>query len=396
MGKMNSKLMEVFDCEELLAKEEGEGTKAATKVIPLAEISSNDVIGIYFSAHWCLPCERFTPLLADCYKEMKAAGNKFDVVFASSDSNKHEFEEYYASMPWKAIKFEDRERAKKLSGEYKVQSLPALVLLDAKSGKVISSSGKEIVLEYGAQAFPFSEEKLQQCKREKAAETDAIFTENFQENFQTFGANATMGKTGELVPMKDICAHKYVGFVFGNYNHVGQGPFEKFLLPRVTEVLNEVRQLYGSDSFQLLYVPWQTTKDDSPLRAIMDFPGVSLDIMNDEEVTDILEDIFEDIGMPCICIVTGDGKSVVTKNITTRILENGAIAFPWTDDRLQELEIQKKERQELTKNETQQNFKTLFTDSRDFLQRGLGSEEKVSAEQLCSNSIIGFYFSASW
>lgn len=39
---------------------------------------------IYFSAHWCPPCQRFTPLLADFYDEHKDACD-FEVLFVSSD-----------------------------------------------------------------------------------------------------------------------------------------------------------------------------------------------------------------------------------------------------------------------------------------------------------------------
>ena len=39
---------------------------------------------IYFSAHWCPPCQRFTPLLADFYDEHKDKYS-FEVLFVSSD-----------------------------------------------------------------------------------------------------------------------------------------------------------------------------------------------------------------------------------------------------------------------------------------------------------------------
>jgi thiol-disulfide isomerase/thioredoxin len=39
---------------------------------------------IYFSAHWCPPCQRFTPLLADFYDEHKDRC-EFEVLFVSSD-----------------------------------------------------------------------------------------------------------------------------------------------------------------------------------------------------------------------------------------------------------------------------------------------------------------------
>merc|ERR1712064_92414 len=67
---------------------------------PLADA---DAVGIYFSAHWCPPCRGFAPKLAEIYNDMKAAGKKFEIVFASSDRDQTAFDEYYAEMPWLAL-----------------------------------------------------------------------------------------------------------------------------------------------------------------------------------------------------------------------------------------------------------------------------------------------------
>eukprot|EP00884_Botryococcus_braunii_P006330 jgi/Botrbrau1/15699/Bobra.4_1s0072.1 len=53
------------------------------------------VIGLYFSAHWCPPCRRFTPKLVETYKSLKAAGKQFEIIFISSDHGPTQFEEYF-------------------------------------------------------------------------------------------------------------------------------------------------------------------------------------------------------------------------------------------------------------------------------------------------------------
>jgi nucleoredoxin len=42
-------------------------------------------VGVYFSAHWCPPCRRFTPKLASTYNFLQATGKPFEVIFVSAD-----------------------------------------------------------------------------------------------------------------------------------------------------------------------------------------------------------------------------------------------------------------------------------------------------------------------
>ncbi|CAF3576239.1 unnamed protein product [Rotaria sp. Silwood1] len=72
---------------------------------PISELD-NKVVGIYFSAHWCGPCRNFTPKLAKCYEEGQLElQDRFDIVFVSSDQDEKSFNEYFQTMPWKAMPF---------------------------------------------------------------------------------------------------------------------------------------------------------------------------------------------------------------------------------------------------------------------------------------------------
>jgi len=103
-----------------------------------------DAIGIYFSAHWCPPCRGFTPKLAESYAKMKAAGKKWEIVFASSDKSEKEFEEYFGEMPWKALPHGD-DRKDELDSMFEVSGIPTLVVIDAKTGNVITKSGRAMI-----------------------------------------------------------------------------------------------------------------------------------------------------------------------------------------------------------------------------------------------------------
>jgi thiol-disulfide isomerase/thioredoxin len=49
-------------------------------------------IGLYFSAHWCPPCQRFTPMLATLYQNFKKLEKDFEVIYCSLDRNPDEFQ----------------------------------------------------------------------------------------------------------------------------------------------------------------------------------------------------------------------------------------------------------------------------------------------------------------
>jgi nucleoredoxin len=47
--------------------------------------AGKEVIALYFSASWCGPCKRFTPMLVDVYNLLKSQGRGFEVVFVSGE-----------------------------------------------------------------------------------------------------------------------------------------------------------------------------------------------------------------------------------------------------------------------------------------------------------------------
>ncbi|CAG5130102.1 unnamed protein product [Candidula unifasciata] len=124
--------------------------------VDVASLSDNDVVGIYFSAHWCPPCRQFTPVLADYYKKLRADGRKFEIVFVSSDKSEDECAEYYAGMPWLILPFSDRQRKEQIAQKYGVRSIPTLVLVDPKNGETISQDGRKIVnTDVSGENFPW-------------------------------------------------------------------------------------------------------------------------------------------------------------------------------------------------------------------------------------------------
>jgi nucleoredoxin len=98
------------------------------------------LIGLYFSAHWCPPCRKFTPELVAFYNKNAATHPEFEIVFVSSDKSAVAMEGYMRDMqmPWSAVSF-DKIRGKEGLRKYAGSGIPCLVVVDA-NGKVLSDS----------------------------------------------------------------------------------------------------------------------------------------------------------------------------------------------------------------------------------------------------------------
>ncbi|BFZ22000.1 hypothetical protein BsWGS_25039 [Bradybaena similaris] len=112
--------------------------------VAVRTLEDNDLLGLYFSAHWCPPCRNFTPVLSDCYKSVAAAGKKWQIIFVSSDRDIKGCKEYYDTMPWLLLPF-DSDLKELLSEKYGIRGIPALILIDPKTGQVVTANGRDVV-----------------------------------------------------------------------------------------------------------------------------------------------------------------------------------------------------------------------------------------------------------
>jgi len=104
-----------------------------------------EVLGMYFSAHWCSPCRKFTPKLCSNYTALKEAGKKIEFIFLSSDEDEEAFNEYHGSMTFPALPFDQSDMKEEFSAKYGVRGIPCLVLVNAKTGDLITKDGREII-----------------------------------------------------------------------------------------------------------------------------------------------------------------------------------------------------------------------------------------------------------
>ncbi|KAK8313601.1 hypothetical protein V6Z12_D01G118200 [Gossypium hirsutum] len=122
-------------------------------------------IGLYFSANWYPPCRNFNEVLIGVYEQLKSNGSNFEIVFVSSDEDLSAFNSYRESMPWLSIPFSDLETKKALNRKFEVEGIPYLIILQPDGSTL--HDGVELIYRYGIEAFPFTEEKLEELRREE-------------------------------------------------------------------------------------------------------------------------------------------------------------------------------------------------------------------------------------
>lgn len=112
------------------------------KRVPADSIATKDYYAIYYSAHWCPPCRKFTPKLVNFYNEAIGHHDNIEVIFVSSDQSEDKMESYMeeTDMRWLALDYDkkDNKSSKILTG-FVGRGIPHLVVVD-KNGEILSDS----------------------------------------------------------------------------------------------------------------------------------------------------------------------------------------------------------------------------------------------------------------
>ncbi|CAF0942630.1 unnamed protein product [Adineta steineri] len=117
------------------------------------------IIGLYFTASWCGPCQEFTPKLAKFYEQYSEEKN-FEIIYIGSDDDEESFDEYYEKMPWLRLDFQQRKKVEELKKKFDIDGIPTLLLLEGESGDVICADATDkIAADPQGKKFPYHEKK---------------------------------------------------------------------------------------------------------------------------------------------------------------------------------------------------------------------------------------------
>ncbi|RWR79474.1 putative nucleoredoxin 1 [Cinnamomum micranthum f. kanehirae] len=294
-----------------------------------------EIVGIYFSASWCGPCQRFTPTFVEAYKELYAKGD-FEAVFVSTDKDEESFKEYFAKMPWLAIPFSDSTTRRRLNDLFKVRGIPHLVFLGG-NGKLLSNGGVALIKEYGVEAYPFSPEKLNEIKEEEEAARRNPKLEYSVGHQQS--RDFLISNDGNKVLVSEIQG-KMVAlyFCFSAIKHCQE------FTSKLVEMYKELKD--KEEKFEVVLI--SLDNDEQSYKEILkSIPFLAVPFK--DKICVKLARYFElRRRIPTLVIIGSDGKTV-NSNVAELVEEHGIQAYPFTPEKLEEIaEIERKRLESLT------------------------------------------------
>ncbi|KAJ8758991.1 hypothetical protein K2173_003229 [Erythroxylum novogranatense] len=328
------------------------------------------IVALYFSASWCPPCRRFTPVLMEVYEQLSSKGN-FEVVFISSDRDDDSFNAYFTKMPWLAIPFADSVIRKHVKELFKVTGIPNLHIFDS-DGKISSNQGVNIIKDYGAEAYPFSLEKLD-CLR--VEQENVKKNQNLSSLLVSKSRDYLISNCGTKVFVSELQG-KMVGLYFSVHSH----PICLYLTPKVVKAYEKLKE--KGENFDVVLVSLDY-EEDMYKKDFETMPWLALPF--GDKSHEKLARYFEIRALPTMVIIGEDGKTL-NQNVVELVEDHGDEAYPFTPEKLVELaEIQKE------KLEAQTLESVLVHGEKDFVIDK--SYSKVLVSELVGKTIL-LYFSA--
>lgn len=147
------------------------------ELVPTSSLDGKTLL-LYFSAHWCPPCRRFTPALAEAYPALKAAHPEAEVVFVSADNELEEYEEYHASMPWPALPYSVSSGGVPWAPQLghaiaaATEGIPSLLVVSPDRTELICTDGtQQFMKDKAFEGFPWAKVPPKNIPEKKAALT---------------------------------------------------------------------------------------------------------------------------------------------------------------------------------------------------------------------------------
>ena len=111
------------------------------------EVFDCTLLGVLFSAGWGSPCRIFYKDLINIYNQMNDGEKTFEIIQVSFDAKEEDFKKAISGLPWKFLPL-NFSGINELKKKYNVLTIPKFFPID-KSGKSLSDTGREDLLEYG-------------------------------------------------------------------------------------------------------------------------------------------------------------------------------------------------------------------------------------------------------
>jgi nucleoredoxin len=289
-----------YDLKTLLGEHviNGKGDK-----IPVSSLEKK-YLGLYFSASWCPPCQKVTPILAKLYETLKPKNPDFEIIFVNWDRNEDEWKGYFAKMPWLAMPYSERTKEQAMTKEFKVKGVPTLIFL--QEGKLMTRNGVMLAME---------------------DPTGSSLPWRDLTPYESLGSKL-INNNGETFAIDDIKKKKHLGLYFSAQ---WCPPCQQFT-PMLIETYNKLKK-EGKD-FEIVYI-----SRDRDAKGFNEYfhkmPWLAIPYENTSVSRSMLSKAMGVDGIPCLVMVdqeksTFETFSIITKEAVESVMEDPeGKEFPW-------------------------------------------------------------------
>ncbi|CAC5365332.1 NXN [Mytilus coruscus] len=134
-------------------EEAGDTGEGKAEEVDAFKSIENKVIGLYFAADWCIPCQEFTFLLKQTYEELKERASPFEVVFISFDKKIDDMKTFFSEKhgDWLSMPYKDP-LVDVLKSKYEIKAIPKLIII-RDNGTIITEKGRKDIQDKGIICF---------------------------------------------------------------------------------------------------------------------------------------------------------------------------------------------------------------------------------------------------
>eukprot|EP00624_Nannochloropsis_granulata_P001366 evm.model.NODE_16644_length_5819_cov_17.997078.1 len=279
--------------------------------VATADVLDGKVTSLFFHAHQVeqmlekMKAGKVLPGLKDVYTEQQKKGNNFEMVFVPlPDGQEGRFQAYMKDMPWYAIPFNSTEKLRDAYKTFKIQNLPAAVIVDEQA-EVINEKGFTYML-IDKDDFPWRPKTLTQM----------------------MGSTFTTNK-GKTVPATEVAKKKVLALYFSaNWCK----PCREFT-PKLVEAYERYRA-QGKD-LEVVFVSMDETEEKFN-EYFAEMPWLSLPY-TDKTTRSLLMTELEVRGLPSLVLLDENREVITTKGRDFVLKDPEGLNFPWYPQPLNEI-----------------------------------------------------------
>ncbi|KAI9109162.1 hypothetical protein K1719_019785 [Acacia pycnantha] len=297
------------------------------------------LVGLLFGANWYAACRRFTGMLIGIYEELRNKVPGFEVVYVSSDENLSAFEAFYAHMPWLAIPFSDVDTKIALNKKFDVEAIPRLVILHPNKDEATVNDGVELLNRYGVLAYPFTNERLEELKKEDKERQENQTLMNLLTNpKRDYVLAPPQPADTKQVPVSSLVG-KTIGLYFAAQWCLPCQNFTPKLISIYHKIKATVSEAGNGEDFEIVLV--SSDRDQACFDSYFSgMPWLALPF-GEPEIRELARH-FDVQAIPTLVILGPNGKTITRngRNLINLYQEN---AYPFTNSKVEFLEKQLEE-----------------------------------------------------